>query len=421
MAGGALRLLAAAALWMVACGGEKRAEVLSFWALGREGEAVEQVLTAFRKSHPELRLEVQQIPFSAAHEKLLTAIVGRSTPDVAQVGNTWIPELVALGALEPLDAWLPRFPAIREQDHFPGILATNRMQGHLWGIPWYVDTRLLFYRKDLLERAGVLHPPRDWEEWLFSMRRLKESQVAPYACYLPLDDWVPLVVFTWQQGGELVTEEGKPCFCEPAFRRALAFYVRLFRETLAPLAGTAQVGNYYQRFADGWFAMYLTGPWNLGEFRRRLPQELEAAWDTAPLPAPPGQPYPGVSLAGGSSLVVFRTSPHKEQSLRLLAYLSEPQVQVAFYQATGDLPAHRGAWEDPLLKADPKLAAFRSQLEHVRPLPLFPENERIVQHLWEVAEAAVRGLASEEEVCRKLDQDVAAMLAKRRWLLGRTR
>ncbi|HEV3455952.1 MAG TPA: extracellular solute-binding protein, partial [Thermoanaerobaculia bacterium] len=76
-------------------GGEP--ERLEMWALGREGEVVQQLLPEFERHHPGLRIEVQQIPFIAAHEKLLTAFVGRSTPDVAQLGSTWIPEFAAIG------------------------------------------------------------------------------------------------------------------------------------------------------------------------------------------------------------------------------------------------------------------------------------------------------------------------------------
>src|SRR5262244_1263868 len=76
---------------------------VQLWAMGREGEVVERMLPAFEREQPDVRVRVQQIPWSAAHEKLLTAYVGGAMPDVFQVGNTWIPELAALDAAEPLD------------------------------------------------------------------------------------------------------------------------------------------------------------------------------------------------------------------------------------------------------------------------------------------------------------------------------
>ena len=77
---------------------------LKFWTIGREGEVVAQLLPEFERAHPGVHVQVQQIPLTAAHEKLLTAFAGDALPDICQLGNTWIPEFAALGALEPLQA-----------------------------------------------------------------------------------------------------------------------------------------------------------------------------------------------------------------------------------------------------------------------------------------------------------------------------
>src|SRR5581483_11696817 len=128
----------------------------------REGEVVRALVPDFERTHPTIRVEVQQIPWTAAHEKLLTAFVGRSLPDAAQLGNTWIAELAALGALAPLDARLARSPGVARADFFPGAWDGNVVERTTWGIPWYVDTRLLFYRRDLVARSGAKWPPRSW-------------------------------------------------------------------------------------------------------------------------------------------------------------------------------------------------------------------------------------------------------------------
>src|SRR5215470_4160959 len=72
-----------------------------FWAMGREGEVAGELLREFERSSG-IHVRVEQLPWSAAHEKLLTAFAGDTTPDLCQLGNTWLPELVALGALEPI-------------------------------------------------------------------------------------------------------------------------------------------------------------------------------------------------------------------------------------------------------------------------------------------------------------------------------
>ena len=72
--------------------------------MGREAEVVAELLPAFHARHPGIRVHVQQLPWTAAHEKLLTAYAGDALPDLCQLGNTWLPEFAALDALEPLDA-----------------------------------------------------------------------------------------------------------------------------------------------------------------------------------------------------------------------------------------------------------------------------------------------------------------------------
>src|SRR5262245_18822963 len=86
--------LAVLVLALVAgCGGDRSGSTeLRFWAMGREGEVVQRLMPEFERRHPGVRVRVQQVPWSAAHEKLLTALVGGTMPDVFQLGSTWIAE-----------------------------------------------------------------------------------------------------------------------------------------------------------------------------------------------------------------------------------------------------------------------------------------------------------------------------------------
>jgi multiple sugar transport system substrate-binding protein len=191
----------------------------------------------------------------------------------------------------------------------------------------------------------------------------------------------------------------------------------LYRDGLAPPIANTEIANVYQEFARGYFAMYITGPWNIGEFRRRIPVELQDSWATSPLPGPEGF-NSGASLAGGSSLVVFRESKNKEAAFALIEYLSRPEQQIRFYHLTGDLPARLEAWSDSSLTADPHLRNFRRQLQHVVSTPKIPEWEQIAYRLQDKAELAIRGAATPESALASLDRDVDRMLEKRRWLLA---
>ena len=400
---------------------------IEFWAMGQEGERVQALLPEFERRHPGLRVRVQQLPWSAAHEKLLTAYAGGAMPDLFQLGNTWIPEFVALRAIEPLDARLQTWPEATLADYFPGILATNRLAGRTYALPWYVDTRLFFYRTDLLAAAGFAESPTDWDGWLRAMTRLKALNGGNrYAILLPANEWQLLVILALQRGAILLRDQDQyGDFQNPRFREAFVFYLSLFEQGLAPPISNTQMANLYQEFANGYFAISVSGPWSIGEFGRRLPAEMQEKWNTAPLPGgiipsqagEPDRPAVGVSLAGGASLAISRTSPRQAATWTLLEFLAEPQQQAQFYQLTGDLPARQSAWADPALADNRYAQAFRQQLQYVQATPAIPEWERIAHRIAYYAELTIRRQMNIDEALAALDRDVDRILEKRRWLI----
>lgn len=410
-AGGAL-----AASALAGCGAAADPSRIRLWAMGTEAAAVPALLPAFEQANPGLSVEVQALPWSAAHEKLLTAFAGHAMPDVIQLGNTWIPEMASICAVRPLaqaDAGLL-------EDNFPGVLETNKVGDRYWALPWYVDTRLLFYRTDLLAKAGYDAVPTDWAGWKRSMHAVKRvAGEGSYAVLLPLNEFEQLLTLGLQQPEPLLRDQAsRGNFSNPGFVTALAFYKSLFDEGLAPVASAAQISNVWTEFARGFFSFYLSGPWSVGDMRRRLPPALKDGWTTGEMPGPTG---PGASAPGGSSLAVTHSARDPDAAMRLVRYLLEPSTQVAFNRETGNLPARPSAWLAPALAADPEMAVFGRQLRRARPVPKAPEWERIVTEMQVVAERMVRGEYAPEAAAREIDRRADALLEKRRWMLDRGR
>jgi multiple sugar transport system substrate-binding protein len=398
---------------------------LRFWAMGREGEVASALLVDFQRAHPRIQVRVDSLPWSAAHEKLLTAFAGDATPDVAQLGNSWLPEFAALGALSPLGGWVAASPALQPADWFAGIWQTNLVDRQLLGLPWYVDTRLLFYRRDLFERAGIGTPPETWSAWVAALDALQRSGIA-HPLLLPLNEFEPLLALALQQGEPLLRDGGRyGNFRSAGFQRALGFFLDRFASGHAPSLTNNQIANLWQEFGRGSFAAYISGPWNIGELDRRLGRQRRSDWATAPLPAPDGSASrPGASTAGGASLVVFRRSRRQADARTLLGWLAQPAVQQRFHALTGNLPPRRSTWQrlddqGQRLIDDPATRAFATQLEQVRPAPAVPEWERIAQEMQLLAQRAVAGQLSPPAMASTLDARVDGFLEKRRWMLAR--
>ncbi len=388
---------------------------LDFWAMGAEAENMPALLSALpRTGLPSVR--VQPLPWSAAHEKLLTSFAGSSLPDLGQVGNSWIAELTAIGAIEPVPAGLEAMVA----GQFPGVVDTNRIDGRLMALPWYVDTRLQFYRRDLFERAGFAALPDRWDEWKASLHAVQQrSGGQGFAILLPINEYEHLTQMALSSGATFLNRDGtRGAFRSPEFRRALAFYKSLFDEKLAPIAGAAQISNVWNEFARGYFAVYPSGPWTIGDMKTRLPPALQHSWATAPFPGPDG---PGHSTPGGSSLVVYKPARSPAAAWQLIRQLVAPASQQRLQQLTGDLPPTRAVWASTGLLADPITNAFARQLDRTTPLPKVPEWERIATEMQTVAELAVRGRMTVDEAAAEMDQRADRLLEKRRWMLSRTR
>jgi multiple sugar transport system substrate-binding protein len=189
--------------------GADRRTVVEFWAMGAEGELIRPLVAAFEAAHPGVEIRVQQVPWSAAHEKLLTAFAGDTLPDVCQLGNTWLAEFAALDALEDLTARVDASATMKPDDFFEGVWRGNVIDGRVLGIPWYVDTRLMFYREDLLAAAGHDKPPASWDEWLQVMRDVKALRPNEYAILLPINEFEQPIIFGMQAGADMLKDDGQ--------------------------------------------------------------------------------------------------------------------------------------------------------------------------------------------------------------------
>jgi multiple sugar transport system substrate-binding protein len=405
---------------LISCSKENESEkTIKFWAMGAEAEYVTKLVPEFERLNPGIKVKVQQVPWTAAQEKLVTAFASDNTPDACQLGNTWVPQFAALNAILPLDEFIKTTDQINKEKYFDGIWETNVIDNQAFGIPWYMDTRVMFYRKDVFERAGYKNPPKSWAEFLDLSKKIKAlyPKEEKFAVYLPTNEWAPFVMFGMEAGSSLLKNENTlGNFSSKEFNEAFKFLTDFHKHKLAP-EGISQVTNVYQAFQQEYFNIYISGPWNIPEFKKWMTGNLEDKWMTAPMPGYTNN-YPGVSLAGGSSLVIFKNSKYKKEVWKFFEYLSQAHTQIEFYKMLNNLPSVKEAWDNPIFRDDPYMLAFYTQFTNVRATPKIPEWEQIAfAKVQQYAELAARNSMSVDEALKNLDKDVNRILEKRRWIV----
>lgn len=370
----AVAVVAAAAIALTGCGrtsdtgsgaaeastiGDAKAEgTLTMWAMGAEGEALPEFVKQFEEANPGVTVEVTPVPWDAAYSKFQTAIAGGNTPDLAMVGSTWMADFGDALQTVPTD--------LSTDGIFPGAIDSTMIGDRATGVPWYVDTRVLYYRTDIAAQSGWNQAPTTWEELKQMAADMQSKGGADYGLRLPAGNdsfqgnlWMP-----WSNGAAL--ENGSEWTLDtPEAVEAFEYYQSLYTDGVANPAADRSAGAQEADFVAGSTPMLIDGPFLIGALEELGGEGFDEKFTTAVLPAE----ETSTSFSGGANLAVFDTSDNAASAWKLVQWLTEPETQAAWYEATGDLPAVQDAWESDALSSSKTLAAFGTQLETAKSVP----------------------------------------------------
>ncbi len=337
---------------------------LTMWAQGAEGENLPPLLKEFEAANPGVTVDVTAIPWDAAHNKYQTAIAGGQTPDIAQMGTTWMGDFA-----DAFDAAPSEFA---DAGFFAGSVNSTEVNGTTVGVPWYVDTRVVFYRKDLAEQAGYSTFPTNYDDFKAMAKALQDKAGAKWGIQLLAGgdgSFQSVLPFGWSGGGELMdTTDGAWSLDSAEWVRAMTYYQSFFTDGIANPAPDTGAGAAEAAFVDGSAPMMISGPYEIGNLEKAGGAEFVDKYGVATLP----KDKSATSFVGGSNLAVFKESANRDAAWKLVQWLSQPEVQAKWYEATGDLPSVESAWKQGVLADDPKLSLFGEQLKDTNSPPSVP-------------------------------------------------
>ncbi|HVH93454.1 MAG TPA: sugar ABC transporter substrate-binding protein [Nocardioidaceae bacterium] len=375
---------------------------INVWAMGTEGEKLQSFVKDFESANPGAKVKVTAVPWEAAHDKISSAIAGGKTPDVSLIGTTWMGEFAKSGGLEATPKGL-----VDQNAFYPGGWKSTVVGDTSYGVPWYVETRVLYYRTDLAKKAGWDHAPKTWDELQKFAADLKKAGVKYPVSLQPgqTGSWQSVLPFAWSNGAQVANAAGTDYTIDsPEMTEALDYYKSFFDKGYSQTR-MLDPGELENGFAKGTYGSFISGPWHIGlvEDAGLTPDK----YTVAPLPGKDSSP--GTSFTGGGDLAVFKDAKNRDGAWKLVKWLSQPPTQQKWYETLKDLPAVKGAWQSGTLADDPQLQVFGSQLDKAEAPPAVPTWEQVAAVIDANVEKAVKGKMPPKEAVADMQQQASSI------------
>jgi len=401
--------LAALALAALSCARPARAPQVTeivFWESWPTA-VVAPIVADFERGHPGLRVRVERFEGEAGAARIRAAVAADSVPDLCQAGAALMPGLLAGGKLADWSAGVADLrPALRGWE-------LCSMGDALYGVPWVLDSRALFYDRTLLERArpGPARPPATWDELDRAAAAVQRRGHGAHGYGLPVADSSMLATqvlsFVAAGGGSVLSPDlRRAVFDSAANVKALQFLLGLRR------AGRVASQDALERdFVAGRLAFLMAGPRLVEALRRESPG---LRYGVAPVPRPARDTLAGVAWAAGEVLVSFNASKRKHLALDLARFLVEPANALRLAEALQVVgPATVGAETAGYFRARPARAAMVRQLAGARFAPNHPAWAAMQSVIAGEAGLALRDRKSAAQAVRDAQARLVVLVGKR--------
>src|SRR6478609_506975 len=376
---------------------------ITIWAMGEEGEKLPDFVQGFTEENPDANVQVTTIPWADVMTKFQTAVAAGTVPDAIMIGSSFMPTMVATGGLAPVPEGL-----VDNADFVEGAAASTVADGVAYGVPWYVETRVMYYRSDLAEAAGVA-APTTWEE-LTAFAQAMQDEGSTYGLQLPMgdaeDSTQVILPFYSQAGGSVLDEAGDAFDLDnQAMVDALDYYASFFTDGLSPLSGYGDSQN--SAFVDGSDPAFISGPWMVNVLAD-LQGEDWVEENVATVPVPAGAEN-NDSYIGGAHLGVFADAKNADGAWKLVRWLAQPETQQAWFDATSDLPALTTAWDYEPLTSNPRTQVLQQQLESTIAPPTVPSWDELSATIETEAEKVANGQVTAEDAAAAIQAKADAL------------
>lgn len=393
------------------CGGGKGAAggpvTVAFWQFW-EADVINPILARFEAENPGVKVAMKQLTWQNGREEILAAVAANTAPDLCELGSTWFGRFAADGALADITADTDSLRARLRQ------WEAASHGGKVYGVPWVLGTRAVFYNKKLFRAAGLnpdLGPPDTWPRLMEAATKIHNASAGTYGFgrnsgerYVLFKKFMPLA---WSAGGDVLSQDGTECvFDSPANLEALNFWL-----SLEPVSLTERQDQIDQAFKQERIGIIQSGAWLF----KTLPTDApNLEYGVCRMPRPDRPDAANRSFGGGEILVIFKNSPKRAAALKLAAFLARGDNALALCRVAKSVqPAAAGMENDDYYRANPGERVFVEQLTTA----VFPPNDPSWQEMENAVESWVEKAMFKqvppEKALEEADREITALLPRR--------
>lgn len=333
-----------------------------FWDVNQQ-PAMEQIIAAFSKVRPDIKVEVELIPWGNYWSSLETAAAGSNLPDVFWLNAAGFEVYGGYGMLSPVDN-----SGMDMSGYAQSLINMYTLKGQLYGMPKDFDTIGLWYNKELFDKAGVAYPDENWtwDDLINAAVKLTDPATNTWGIAAYLDDQQVYYNSIWQAGGHILSPDRKTSgYTDPKTIEGLRFWVDLIHKHKAsPTLQQMSDTSAHQLFEGGLLAMFTAGSWDAARFYRN--EYTRSRVDVAPLPQ--GEKR-GVTIHGLANVIAANTKEY-EAANAFVQFLGSPEAHKIQAESGAVIPAWEG-YTDLWVKAHPEFNTqiFIDQLPYTVPMP----------------------------------------------------
>ncbi len=393
-------------IWLASCGGSNVSQVkgpeIEFWTMQLQPEFTDyfnRLITQFEAANPGTKVRWVDVPWAAMESKIISAVSARTAPDVVNLNPSFASQLAAKNAWLELDA---KIAPTDRQKYLPKVWQASTLNNVSFGIPWYLTTTVTIYNQELLQKAGVVQPPKTYAELAQAARLIKEKtgKAAIFITFVPQDSGEALESLV-QMGVKLVDAQGKAAFNSPEGKAAFQYWVDMYKQGfLPPEVLTQGHRRAIELYQAGEVAFLASGAEFMQTISNNAPGIAKASATTSQITGTTNKKNVAVM-----NLVIPKDTDQPDLALKFALYVTNSENQLAFAQAANVLPStieavqqYQSRLSGGSSPVDQARGISAAQLQDAEVLvPAMPGVKKLQQVIYENLQAAMLGQKSVDQ------------------------